>query len=85
VTIKKCDYGVVNNVSWRERSAKSWRGRLAVMASRGEVSGPRVTECQAALSNWRLRNFLIKEWGYTERRADALIDLAATTKAPEER
>jgi hypothetical protein len=28
---------------------------------------------------------LIKEWGYTERRADALIDLAANTKAPEER
>jgi hypothetical protein len=61
----------------------SWRGRLAVMASRGEVDGPRVTECRAALSSWRLHNFLTREWGYTEARADELVNLAA--QAPEAR
>jgi hypothetical protein len=53
----------------------SWRGRLAVMASRGETTGPRVDECKAALSNWRLSTFLAKELGYTE--ADALLAAAA--------
>ena len=33
----------------------SWRGRKAVLASRGETSGPRVDECAAALEFWRFR------------------------------
>jgi hypothetical protein len=51
------------------------------MASRSEVDGPRVAECKAALRNWRLRTFLITECGYTEDRADALVD--STTQTPE--
>jgi hypothetical protein len=55
----------------------SWRGRLAVLASRNEVDGPRVQECREALSNWRLRTFAITELGYDAARADALVDSAA--------
>jgi hypothetical protein len=65
----------------------SWRGRLAVMASRGEVDGPRVAEAKAALSNWRLRNFLTRDCGYTPPAADALIDREAklaATQTPRE-
>jgi len=51
----------------------SWRGRLAVLASRGETNGSRVDECKRALSNHRLRAALV-EWGYTQACADALID-----------
>ncbi|MGV0645068.1 hypothetical protein ABQE44_16895 [Mycolicibacterium sp. XJ2546] len=36
------------------RPASSWRGRIAVMGSRGEVDGPRVDECRFALSWHRL-------------------------------
>jgi hypothetical protein len=62
----------------------SWRGRLAVLASRGETSGPRVAEAKAALSNWRLYSFLVRECGYTEARADALVDSAVgAPKTPE--
>jgi hypothetical protein len=62
----------------------SWRGRIAVMASRGETSGPRVTEAKAALSNWRLHGFLVRECGYTQARADALVETAvAAPKTPE--
>ncbi|WP_244174507.1 hypothetical protein [Mycobacterium persicum] len=45
------------------------------MASRGETSGPRVDEADAALSWWRVRAFLIKELDVTEARADALMDI----------
>ncbi|KUI11450.1 hypothetical protein AU192_01290 [Mycobacterium lehmannii] len=40
------------------RPASSWRGRLAVMASRGEVDGPRVREAQRALA-WHRLNAVI--------------------------
>jgi hypothetical protein len=52
----------------------SWRGRLAVFASRGEVDGPRVAECKAALDNWRLHTFFTRECGFSE--ADALLAAA---------
>ena len=65
--------------TWRSRSMASWRARLGVMASRGETSGARVAECQEALTNWRLRTFLIQECGYTEARADELVDMALQT------
>lgn len=64
----------------------SWRGRLAVLASRGEIDGPRVAEAKVALSNWKLHNLLTRECGYSQARADALIDreaeLAAIMKPP---
>ena len=37
---------------------KSWRARLAVLASRGEVDGPRVAEARAALSYWQFKRQL---------------------------
>jgi hypothetical protein len=49
------------------------------MASRSETDGPRVHECKEALTNWRLRTFLIQECGYSEARADELIDMAIQT------
>lgn len=45
----------------QSRPAHSWRGRLAVMASRGEVDGPRVDECRFALSWYRLRDAIRAE------------------------
>ncbi len=54
---------------------ESWRARKAVMASRGEVDGPRVAECDAALSWWRIRSRLVSEMGITEERAESLLDL----------
>ena len=53
---------------------ESWRGRKAVLASRGEVDGPRVAECDLALARWRLRTYLLKEWNITPDKADALCD-----------
>ncbi|VBA46631.1 hypothetical protein LAUMK13_05700 [Mycobacterium innocens] len=57
---------------------ESWRGRKAVLASRGEVDGPRVAECDAALSFWRRRTFLVRDTGLTPERADELLDLIDT-------
>lgn len=54
---------------------ESWRGRKAVLASRGEVDGPRVAECDAALAWWRIRSRLVLEMGITEERAESLLDL----------
>ncbi len=54
---------------------ESWRGRKAVLASRGEIDGPRVAECDAALAWWRIRSRLVSEMGITEKRAEALLDL----------
>jgi hypothetical protein len=54
---------------------ESWRGRKAVLASRGEINGPRVAECDAALAWWRIRSRLVSEMGITEKRAEALLDL----------
>lgn len=59
----------------RTRSMETWRARKAVLASRGEVDGPRVQECSAALSWWRTRTFLVREMSLTEERADSLLDL----------
>lgn len=52
----------------------SWRARLGVLASRGEVDGPRVDECRYALSIWRTRTFLLRELGISDERADELIN-----------
>lgn len=52
----------------------SWRARKAVLASRGEVAGPRVEECNAALAWWRHRTYLIREMGVGCERADELLD-----------
>jgi hypothetical protein len=35
--------------SYRDRSARSWRGTLAALASRGEVDGPRVVEAKGGI------------------------------------
>ncbi|MDA4101465.1 hypothetical protein MMON44395_07655 [Mycolicibacterium monacense DSM 44395] len=59
----------------RTRPMESWRGRKAVLASRGEVDGPRVAECDAALAWWRIRSRLVVEMGITEERAESLLDL----------
>lgn len=59
----------------RTRPMESWRARKAVMASRGEVDGPRVAEADAALSWWRTRTFLVREMSLTEERADSLLEL----------
>lgn len=45
------------------------------MASRGEVDGPRVAECDAALAWWRIRSRLVKEMDITPERAESLLDL----------
>lgn len=62
------------SIDWRDRSPESWRGRTAVLASRGEVDGPRADEYTAALGVWRLRPFLIRQMSMSTERADALID-----------
>lgn len=59
----------------RTRSMESWRGRKAVLASRGEVDGPRVAECDAALAWWRIRTRLIADMDISEQRAESLLDL----------
>ncbi|MGE4024694.1 hypothetical protein [Mycolicibacterium sp.] len=68
----------------RSRTMESWRARKAVLASRGEVDGPRVAECNAALSFWRRRTFLIRDTGLTPERADVLLDLIDAEDAPPE-
>ncbi len=68
----------------RSRPMESWRARKAVLASRGEVDGPRVAECDAALSFWRRRTFLIRDTGLTAERADALLDLIEAKPQPGE-
>lgn len=68
----------------RSRSMESWRGRKAVLASRGEVDGPRVAECEAALSFWRRRTFLIRDTSMSAERADELLDLIDQRGEPSE-
>ncbi|QTI66874.1 hypothetical protein [Gordonia polyisoprenivorans] len=61
----------------RDRTMAAWRSRLGVLASRGETSGPRVDECRAALSWYRLRAALDREVraGYLDpNRADDLLE-----------
>lgn len=52
---------------------ESWRGRKAVLASRGETTGPRVEECAAALEWHRNRAELLK-MGFPEDQAEGLAD-----------
>lgn len=52
----------------RSRPMEAWRARKAVMASRGETSGPRVDEATAALKFWEFVRRLDKAV------ADGLID-----------
>ncbi|POX88376.1 hypothetical protein C3473_27290 [Mycobacterium kansasii] len=61
----------------RDRSAKSWRGSLGAMASRGEVDGPRVQEATAALAWWKHRAAMI-DTGIDPERAEELADLIDT-------
>ncbi|KJR07549.1 hypothetical protein ACN95_07030 [Gordonia sihwensis] len=66
----------------RERTMAAWRSRLGVLASRGETTGPRVGECRAELSWWRLRAALDREVaaGYLDAdRANDLLDEAVGT------
>jgi hypothetical protein len=53
---------------------ESWRATLGVLASRGEVVSPRVTEARAALAWHRHRAFLLRE-GSSPEQADELMDL----------
>lgn len=57
----------------RDRSVESWRAKLGAMASRGERSGPRVEEANAALSWWKHRQSII-ETGISPERAEELAD-----------
>lgn len=59
----------------RTRSMESWRGRKAVLASRGETTGPRVAEADAGLAWHRHRSYLIREVGASPERAEALLEL----------
>jgi hypothetical protein len=68
--------------TWRDRSALSWRGRQGALATRGEVDGPKVAECKAALNNWRAYTYLVTECGYDAATAGSMID--STTKTPGE-
>lgn len=47
----------------RDRSMESWRARLAVLASRGETDGPRVTEARRGLAWHRCKSFFDREVG----------------------
>lgn len=58
----------------RTRSMESWRGRKAVLASRGETDGPRVQECAAALDWWRNRATLVNQIGMSAAAAEDLLD-----------
>lgn len=61
---------------------ESWRARKGVLASRGETDGPRVEECNAALSLWKLRTFLTREMSVSTENADALIDQMLADRQP---
>ncbi|MCV7223636.1 hypothetical protein H7I95_22345 [Mycolicibacterium elephantis] len=52
---------------------ESWRARLGVLASRGETSGPRVDECRAALSFWRMHATLVRELHISDDEAHSLL------------
>lgn len=58
----------------RDHSARFWRGRLGALASRGEVDGPRVEECNAALRYWRIHAALTVDM--TAQQAHDLMALA---------
>lgn len=40
------------------------------MASRGETTGPRVTECRLALARWRLFKLFVDDFGMTAATAE---------------
>ncbi len=63
---------------------ESWRGRKAVLASRGETDGARVAECDAALAWWRIRSRLVVEMCITEERAESLLNLIVPPPATPE-
>ncbi|WP_172435199.1 hypothetical protein BJN37_06775 [Mycobacterium avium subsp. hominissuis] len=60
---------------WRDRSMQSWRARKAVLASRGEVNGPRVAECNEALSYWRMHATLLRELQIDSDAAHSLLSV----------
>ncbi|WP_328435740.1 hypothetical protein [Nocardia puris] len=65
----------------RSRSPESWRGRLAALASRGEVAGPRVDECRNALSWWTAHETfgdLVDRGQLSMDDAETLLELLAT-------
>lgn len=76
-------FQAMNTEQFTARTMPQWRARLAVMASRGEVDGPRVEECKRALSWYRARAFidrLVSEGVVPDRDADRLV--AALSGAP---
>lgn len=75
MTTAASDHSTPPVVHPRTRSMESWRARKAVMASRGEVNGPRVDQCDAALDWWRHRTYLIREVRVAPERAEALLAL----------
>lgn len=79
MTTAASDHSTATAAHPRSRSMESWRARKAVMASRGEVTGARVAEAEAALSWWRVRAFLIREMDITPERAESLLDLIDQT------
>ncbi|WP_067389572.1 hypothetical protein [Mycolicibacterium novocastrense] len=60
---------------WSDRSMLSWRARKAVLASRGEVDGPRVAECNEALSYWRMHATLLRELQIDADAAHSLLSV----------
>lgn len=60
---------------WRDRSMASWRARKAVLASRGEVDGPRVAACNEALSYWRMHATLLRELQIDADAAHSLLSV----------
>lgn len=76
-----------NHAHPRSHSVEFWRARLGALASRGETSGPRVDEAQAALSWWRHRTYLTRDMGIPPERAESLLELVRQPEAkdrPEE-
>ena len=59
----------------RSRPRSAWQGRLAVMASRGEVDGPRVDECRRALGWHRISGAIHAEVDRGTIEADAAAEL----------
>jgi hypothetical protein len=59
----------------RSRPRSAWQGRVAVMASRGETSGPRVDECRRALGWHRVHDVIRAEVDRGTIRADAAHEL----------
>jgi hypothetical protein len=75
VTTKRVTICGYSHPSTRPR--RTWQGRLAVMASRGETTGHRVDECRRALAWYRIHDAIRAEVDrgiLDTSRADDLVD-----------